>query len=392
MVRVMILPVLVLGAATVLAEPMALYDQALQARQQHDVPRFLELTRQLTDWAPANPPLRFLHAEALAMSGRTGPAIVELRWLATHGYHYAFWERDSFASLPADPATTALREATTRNGQPSGLLAQVIRIDPADLDAEGIDAVGSEWILGSMANGSLYRVDRAGTATQVWRETEPSRRMLGVRNDAARKVVWACSTGPNDAEPQSELLRISLQPGRVERFRLPDPRTLCNDVALLPDGTVAISDSQRGAIWQLAATGTWRTLAGPGTFGYPNGLTWLDAAQRLVVADLRGLWTIDLANARIAAVDAPEGTFVGGIDGLYASDGKLWAMQNGLRPHRVVRIALTKDAARVERMETIASNLPDLAGMTTAAVSRREVTVLAGRRLVQLVSLGSADD
>jgi hypothetical protein len=392
MVRVMILPVLVLGAATVLAGPMALYDQALQAREQHDVSRFLELTRELTDWAPANPPLRFLHAEALAMSGRTGPAIVELRWLATHGYHYAFWERGSFASLPADPATTALREATTRNGQPSGLLAQVIRIDPADLDAEGIDAAGSEWILGSMANGSLYRVDRAGTATQVWRETEPSRRMLGVRNDAARKVVWACSTGPNDAEPQSELLRISLQPGRVERFRLPDPRTLCNDVALLPDGTVAISDSQRGAIWQLAATGTWRTLAGPGTFGYPNGLTWLDAAQRLVVADLRGLWTIDLASARIAVVDAPEGTFVGGIDGLYASDGKLWAMQNGLRPHRVLRIALTKDAARVERIEIIASNLPDLADMTTAAVSRREVTVLVGRRLVQLVSSGSADD
>jgi hypothetical protein len=392
MVRVMILPVLVLGAATVLAGPMALYDQALQAREQHDVSRFLELTRQLTDWAPANPPLRFLHAEALAMSGRTGPAIVELRWLATHGYHYAFWERGSFASLPADPATTALREATTRNGQPSGLLAQVIRIDPADLVADGIDAAGSEWILGSMANGSLYRVDRAGTATQVWRETAPSRRMLGVRNDAARKVVWACSTGPNDAEPQSELLRISLQPGRVERFRLPDSRTLCNDVALLPDGTVAISDSQRGAIWQLATTGTWRTLAGPGTFGYPNGLTWLDAAQRLVVADLRGLWTIDLASARIAAVDAPEGTFVGGIDGLYASDGKLWAMQNGLRPHRVLRIALTKDAARVERIEIIASNLPDLADMTTAAVSRRGVTVLAGRRLVQLVSSGSADD
>jgi hypothetical protein len=392
MVRVMILPVLVLGAATVLAGPMALYDQALQAREQHDVSRFLELTRQLTDWAPANPPLRFLHAEALAMSGRTGPAIVELRWLATHGYHYAFWERGSFASLPADPATTALREATTRNGQPSGLLAQVIRIDPADLDAEGIDAAGSEWILGSMANGSLYRVDRAGTATQVWRETAPSRRILGVRNDAARKVVWACSTGPNDAEPQSELLRISLQPGRVERFRLPDSRTLCNDVALLPDGTVAISDSQRGAIWQLATTGTWRTLAGPGTFGYPNGLTWLDAAQRLVVTDLRGLWTIDLASARIAAVDAPEGTFVGGIDGLYASDGKLWAMQNGLRPHRVLRIALTKDAARVERIEIIASNLPDLADMTTAAVSRRGVTVLAGRRLVQLVSSGSADD
>jgi len=388
----MILRLLVLCAAAALADPMAIYDQAIDARKDRDAQRFMQLTGQLIEYAPASPPLHFLHAEAFAMSGRTQPALEELRWLATNGYHYPFWERDSFAGLPAGAEIAALRTAMTKNGVPAGRIARVIRLDRDDLDPEGIATIGQEWILGSMANGSLYRVDRAGTATQVWRETEPSRRMLGVRNDAARKVVWACSTGPNDAEPQSQLLRISLQPGRVERFRLPDPRTLCNDVALLPDGTVAISDSQRGAIWQLAATGTWRTLAGPGTFGYPNGLTWLDAAQRLVVADLRGLWTIDLASARIAVVDAPEGTFVGGIDGLYASDGKLWAMQNGLRPHRVLRIALTKDAARVERIEIIASNLPDLADMTTAAVSRREVTVLAGRRLVQLVSSGSADD
>ena len=72
-----------------------------------------------------------------------------------------------------------------------------------------------------MANGSLYRVERTGTATVAWRETEPSRRMLGVRNDAQRKVVWACSTGPNEREPHSELLRISLQPSAVQRLPLP---------------------------------------------------------------------------------------------------------------------------------------------------------------------------
>src|SRR4030095_13441850 len=112
-----------------------------------------------------NPPLRFLHAEALAMSGRTAAALVDLRWLATHGYHYAFWERSSFASLPVDSETTALRKATTRNAVPSGRIARAIGIDPADLDAEGVDAWGSQWIIGSMANGSLYRVDRSGAAT-----------------------------------------------------------------------------------------------------------------------------------------------------------------------------------------------------------------------------------
>jgi hypothetical protein len=388
----MILRVLVFGAAAALSDPMALYRQAIDAREQRDVQRFVQTTEQLREWAPTNPPLRFLRAEALALSGRTAPALAELRWLATHGYHYAFWERNTFASLPVDSTTTALREATTRNGLPSGRIAGVIRLDPATLDPEGIDALGPDWIVGSMADGSLYRVARSGTATVLWRETAPSRRLLGVRNDAQRKVVWACSTGPNEREPHSQLLRISLQASTVQRFAMPDVRSLCNDVALLPDGTVAVSDSERGAVWQLTASGAWRALAEAGTFGYPNGLTYVASARRLVVADLHGLWTIDPADARLAPVEAPEGTFVGGIDGLYTMDAQLLAIQNGLRPHRVVSIVLDEQARRVARVEVVASNLPELREMTTAAVGREEITVLAGSQLVQLVSSGSADD
>lgn len=386
----MITQLLILGAAAALADPMALYDQALDARQQGDAQRFLQATGQLAEWAPTNPPLRFLRAEALAMSGSTAAALSDLRWLADHGYHYAFWERASFASLPAGAATAALREATTRNGQPSGKIARLIRTD-IDLNGEGIDAFEGGWIAGSMTTGHLHRIDASGKTSVLWRETEPSRRILGVRSDAERKIVWACSTGPNEREPHSQLLRISLQPGGVQRFHFPDARSLCNDIALLPDGSVAVSDSERGGVLQLTANGKWRTLVEPGTFGYPNGLSWLAAAQRLVVADLRGLWTIDLEDARIAPIEAPEGSFVGGIDGLYAVAGDLLGIQNGLRPHRVVRIVLGTAARRVERMEIVASNLPELAEMTTAAVGRGEITVLALSQLVQLSS-DSADD
>jgi hypothetical protein len=387
----MITQLFILAAAAALADPMALYDQALAARQQGDAQRFLQATEKLAEWAPTNPPLRFLRAEALAMSGRTAPALADLRWLADHGYHYAFWERTSFASLAAGAATTALRAATIRNGEPSGKIARLIRAD-IELSGEGIDAFEGGWIAGSMTTGHLHRIETSGATSVLWRETEPSRRMLGVRNDAGRKIVWACSTGPNEREPHSQLLRISLQQGSVQRFRFPDARSLCNDIALLPDGAVAVSDSERGAVLQLTLNGQWRTLVEPGTFGYPNGLTWLAADQRLVVADLRGLWTIDPETACIAAVEAPEGTFVGSIDGLYAVDGGLLGIQNGLQPHRVVRIVLADAARRVARVEIVASNLPELAEMTTAAVGRGEITVLASSQLVQLVSSDSADD
>jgi len=165
---------------------------------------------------------------------------------------------------------------------------------------------------------------------------------------------------------------------------------LCNDIALLPEGAVAISDSQRGAVWQLANDGSWRALAKPGALGYPNGLAYLPETRQLVVADLRGLWTIDLAASRLTPV-TEQGTFIGGIDGLYAVDGELVTIQNGLRPHRVLRIVLSPNAGRVLSVAAIASGVPELAAMTTAAVARREIVVLAGSQLV-VVSSGSAGD
>lgn len=386
----MIWRLLVLCAAAALADPMALYDQASDARKDRDAQRFVQLTSQLIEYAPRSPPLHFLHAEALAMSGRAGPALAELRWLATNGYDYAFWERDSFTSLPVSK-TAALRAAMTKNGEPAGTLARVVRLDRDDLDPEGIDAIGQDWIVGSMANGSLYRIDRSGATTLLWQETVAGRRLFGVRHDPQHDLVWACSNGRDDRHAQPQLLRIALEPLAVTRLPVPDPLALCNDIALLPDGAVAISDSQRGAVWQLDPGGQWRILAARGTFGYPNGLAYLRESRQLVVADLRGLWTIDLAEARVVGI-AEQATFSGGIDGLYAVDGELVAIQNGLRPHRVLRIALSPGAGQVQRATVIAANWPELAAMTTAAVGRGTITVLAGSQLVQLVSSGSADD
>jgi hypothetical protein len=89
---------------------------------------------------------------------------------------------------------------------------------------------------------------------------------------------------------------------------------------------------------------------------------------------------------------AEQATFSGGIDGLYAAGAELIAIQNDTRPHRVLRIALSSDARRVQRVTALASNLEELAAMTTAAVDGGTITVLAGSQLVQLVSSDSADD
>jgi hypothetical protein len=63
------------------------------------------------------------------------------------------------ASLHCQQArkASALRAATTRNGQPSGRIARLIRAD-IELNGEGIDAFDGGWIAGSMTTGHLHRI------------------------------------------------------------------------------------------------------------------------------------------------------------------------------------------------------------------------------------------
>ena len=182
----MILRLLVFGAAAALADPMAIYDQALDARQARDAQRFLQLTGQLTEWAPTNPALHFLHAEALALSGRTAPALDELRWLATHGYHYAFWERDTFENLPAGAETAALRAAITKNGSArrTNRARSSASILPISMRRESM-----RW--GRTGSSARWRtaVSIASTAPARRRSCgarpKPRRSLFGVRHDRA---------------------------------------------------------------------------------------------------------------------------------------------------------------------------------------------------------------
>ena len=67
--------------------------------------------------------------------------------------------------------------------------------------------------------------------------------------------------------------------------------------------------------------------------------------KSVIVADYaNGLWRIDLATRTAALLHAPAHTTLFGIDGLYAASGGLVAVQNGIAPQRVIRIALGADS------------------------------------------------
>jgi hypothetical protein len=66
-----------------------------------------------------------------------------------------------------------------------------------------------------------------------------------------------------------------------------------------------------------------------------------------------------------------------GIDGLYLVDGSLVGIQNGIEPHRVVRLRLDATANRVERAEILERARPDYAEPTLGVVVGRDLYYVA---------------
>jgi hypothetical protein len=97
-----------------------------------------------------------------------------------------------------------------------------------------------------------------------------------------------------------------------------------------------------------------------GVFVSPQGLALDVSGNHLFVADyVGGLYRVRLADGRVERIAPPDSISTYGIDGLYRHGNELVVIQNGIRPHRVVAMALSNDGLSITGSRTLARNLPE---------------------------------
>jgi sugar lactone lactonase YvrE len=115
-------------------------------------------------------------------------------------------------------------------------------------------------IIGSLAEGNIYRV-RPGTATaEEWIEQGPNGLLsvLGVLADEPSGTLWVCSTDLSFAgvavpgQKPTQLKAFDLKTGaQKSSYPLPGDRTLCNDMAVGPDRSLYVTDSANPHVLRL---------------------------------------------------------------------------------------------------------------------------------------------
>ncbi len=136
--------------------------------------------------------------------------------------------------------------------------------------------------IGSFADGGVLKAEPGAAAAQPWivPGANGSRSTFGVLADQKSNTLWVCSNdvsavgvpGPGTAKG-SALEAFDLKTGAGKgRTALPGARTLCNDIAIGPDGAAYVTDTFEPHILRLAPGGSqFEVWATDPHFDVPTG-------------------------------------------------------------------------------------------------------------------------
>lgn len=380
------------AGADPIAESRAHYREAVRAYQAGDHADFLAHARQAQALRPAHGGVTYALASAYALNGDTAAALGSLRRFAAMGYTAELEADSDFAALRGSTAYAELQRRLQSNREPVVRGRVAFELPERDLLAEGIayDEREGAFYVSAVHRRKIVRMDLEGRFTDFATLDGPEGGApLGLHVDPVRRQLWvAVAAMPQmrgyaaSDSGRSALHRYDLDSGRLTaRYATPNDGRAhgLGDVIVTRGGDVYASDSRAPVIYRLrpGADALQAWVESP-LLGSAQGMAFAPDERTLYVADYaRGILRIDVARRTVTDVPAADSVVALGIDGLYQADGHLVGIQNGVAPHRVVRLRLTAGGDRIESAEVLDRAHPSHNEPTLGVLVGRELYYVA---------------
>ncbi len=360
---------------------VALAREATAAAEEKDYPQYLEKMEQAVALRPDYPRLLVNLAAALALNERPEDAAATLERLAKLGLHSPVEKSRAFQAVRERADFKAVQKklaANLQNFSGEGEIAFKI----ADMTGL-VEGIAWREKTGQYFFGDVHRrcvwvrttgtTDKKGNAEVTVRrfttEDSPLLGVFGLVVDEERGTLWAATSGVTAMEGYAEaqhhgtagVAEIDLETGEVRRVALVPAGSrphVIGDLALGPDGSVWLPDSGAISLWRLAPGARVPELfVESDEFNSLQGVVAAPDGRAVLVADYAGgLLRIDVATRAVQRLEPLPDTTLVGIDGLVrAPNGDLLAIQNGVRPNRVVRLTLDEAAENLTAFHVVES-------------------------------------
>ncbi|HXI88901.1 MAG TPA: hypothetical protein VNO24_02695, partial [Blastocatellia bacterium] len=232
------------------------------------------------------------------------------------------------------------------------------------------DPVEETFFVSSVHKRKILSVSRTGETKTFASEQDGLYSVLGMSVDARRRHLWVTTTAfpqmlnfMKEEDGVSAVFKFDLRTKKLlKKYVLSNAtkKHALGDLIIQSNGDVFTTDSLSPAVYVIRPQKDEIELfledAG---FGSPQGLAFSSDERHLFMADYgTGLFDIDVKTQKVTHFAPLPGATLLGIDGLYFHKGSLIGVQNGVTPQRVVRLSLSKDLGRVERLEVLEANNP----------------------------------
>lgn len=302
---------------------------------------------------------------------------------------------EDFASLAGDSRFEEIRSAIAEERRARGTATVAATLGERDLMPEGLarDPRTGTLYLSSLYKGKVVAVDAAGVAGDfVSARQDGLWCTLGLRVDTSRDLLWVASAGQGlladvqeDEIYRSGLFAFRLADGALfERYLFADEQGhLLNDLTLASDGTIFVTDTEEGTVWQLEAGGSrLERLTEAGAVPGANGIALSADEARLYVAWDLGIAVVDRRGAEVRDLAPPPGASLTGVDGLELYRGALIAIQTGIE--RVSRFELSADGWSATSAQTLLARHPLFDFPTTGDIHGDELVLVANAQVLSV--------
>lgn len=352
--------------------------QKLSAEDDREFNKELERLRSLLSTANEKGPIELQIANTYAAGGQFPEAIRRLRKVVDANLGFDPSRDIDFANLRDTAEFRSIMEEVHRQTPPVHNSRLIATIDERDVFPENVafDIRRNAFLLGSTAKAEIVRCS-IGAECVLLVKPHPGEEgyVLGLKIDGASGTVWATNNTPSGAS----LRRYDIETGKLQQTAYIEGKHVFNDLALSSTGTVYVSDTSEGSVYQLnSRTNTLRRMAPKHTFTAANGIA-ISADERMLYVSAwgDGIDVIDLQSGVVKPMLHPDNVCLAIIDGLYATEGSLIAIQNGPMLPRIVQFRLSENEQGIVGMTILERRNPAFDGITTGALVGNELYYVA---------------
>jgi sugar lactone lactonase YvrE len=372
-------------AAVVAAEPppaaaqaMKLAREAAAAADEKNFPVYLAKMEAAVALRPDFPRILVNLAAAQVANDRLDDAVATLKRLAALGLHSPVEKSEEFAAVLTNKDFKAAVALLAANLQPKG--AGEIAFTLPDMTGL-IEGIAWREKTGDFFFGDVY--DRAvwlrtpDKKVRRFTATDAAFGIFGLVVDEEHGALWAATSAvpamrgyTHELDSAAGLAEFDLDSGALRRVvRLPvttDQQThVLGDLALAADGSIFLPDSGASILWRFTpgAKELEAFVESPEFLSLQGVVVASDFGALFLSDHANGLLRVDLGSRKVSRLESPPDTTLIGLDGLIrAPNGDLIGIQNGVRPTRVLRIALETagtSVAGVTVLESARLNMPE---------------------------------